>query len=248
MNIQHDNCFRGRNPDDKQAANEKLLRELYDLLSGLLTGDVRQPRISHLCVGCCSGPRDTAMKLSDAIIASFVELMTSKDPSTIKFYTLEQALCSATGLFMIHNIGGDTVPRAIGVPEEEERDNDGQIDDEAQNFRFFCNRKNTLARDAALSEDFHFDLTVATWASEPLQKLNNLLQHVESDGGCLFEATFSQGPVRATEVELHRRAVSSPDTLFPLEFIVHHFEVRPELNLIIAERQAFGLLDLCVSF
>ena len=90
---------------------------------------------------------------------------------------------------------------------------------------------------------FEKDLVIGTWAAEPLEKLNNTLQHAESTSKCMLDAVYSRGPVWDAEVELHRRAVSSPETFYPLSFLTHHFEQRDDVDEIEMEREAFAKIN-----
>jgi len=219
---------RGRDAASSIGINEALLRSLYELLRKLLNGDIRGTRVTHLCRGCCAGPRDCAAKLSDGIIVGYVEPMVSKTPATNRNYTLEQALSASGGLCLVHDLAGQTIPPAIGQPCEEEQDNNGEVEDEAANFRKYVNRKQSQAKGAVETENFSMDISVATWAGETIEGLNNTFQHSEDVGKCMLDATHERGPVFEAEVELHKRIMSSSDTMFPLEFLVHHFAVRPE--------------------
>ena len=49
---------------------------------------------------CCSGAREAALKIADAMVAAYVELISDKLPSTVKFYTMEQSIRAETGLHM----------------------------------------------------------------------------------------------------------------------------------------------------
>jgi hypothetical protein len=57
-----------------QSREEPVLREAFSTMIDLLNGDLRSGQVQHYCrPGCCSGARDCAMKITDALITSFVE-------------------------------------------------------------------------------------------------------------------------------------------------------------------------------
>ena len=114
----------------------------------MLTGDIRSPRATHLCRNCCRDAYDAAAKLSDAMVVGYLEVMTSKSPSIVKNYTLGEALSSCSGLFMIHDLGAQIIPRAISTPGAEEEDNEGNHDEneDEHNFQKYCHRKQRHAK------------------------------------------------------------------------------------------------------
>ena len=153
---------------------------------------------------------------------------------------MEEHLRALGGLCLIHGLGPECIPRAIGVVAADQ-DNDGNdAHNAAENFQRECNRKARKAQDAAQDPNFCSDVVVGTWGSEALEKLNNALQHAEEAGKCLLEATSEKGPVRAAERELTRRALSSPTTSWPLSFLVHHYENDPHIDALDFEDKAFG--------
>ena len=227
--------IRTRGRDIGEAINEKLLLEIYEALVSLLTGDIRQPRAMHLCFGCCRDAREAALKVVDAIMMAYVELLADKQPSTSKLYTIQHSLRSGAGFFMVHGFGAEMIPLAIGETLEDVQLDDGDNNDanDADDFHRMCHRKARQAREAAQDEDFPVDLCVATWATEPHDKLFATLQHADADaeGNSILDLTWKDGPVFNAEKELFRRAMSSSSTMFPLEMLVHHFAADPEKDL-----------------
>jgi len=224
---------RGRDQSSSSGFNEDYLRELQRLLTTMLTGDIREPRVTHLCMGCCTGPADAAIKLSDGLQAAFVEQLVSKNPSTIKYYTMETALTSSGGLFMTHQLAPQVFPAAIDVQLDESLDNEGnEVQEDEMKFRRYCHRKAKQAKETAEDPESEVNLVLALWSGEPLEKLNNTLQHAEALGKCMLDATYRYGPIYQAEVELYRRSSSSPSTFYPLEFIEYHFSNRDDIDSI----------------
>ena len=210
--------IRTRGRDIGEAMNEKLLLEIYEALVSLLTGDIRQPRAMRLCFGCCRDAREAALKVVDAIMMAYVELLADKQPSTSKLYTIQ------------HSLRAEMLPLAIGETLEDLQLDDGDNNDanDADDFHRMCHRKARQAREAAQDEDFPVDLCLATWATEPHDKLFAALQHADAEGNSILDLTWKDGPVFNAEKELFRRAMSSSSTMFPLDMLVHHFAADPE--------------------
>jgi hypothetical protein len=218
----------------------------------MLTGDTRQRQVQHLCQGhgCCSGPRDAAAIIADALVSGLVELLSNKLGSTSKFWTLEESLYSEAGMFMLHHLGVDCIPIAIGDVQVDVLDNDAVFEeDDAALFRKRNNIKARQAKEAASDPDHRLAVIQATWAGEPLEKANNELQHSEERGKCMLDATYSRGPIQECAAELFRRATSAPGTFFPLSFLVRHFDADADLDTFDVERGCFNkIAEIATQF
>ena len=238
--------------------NEKLLRELHQLLCSLLNTDVRKRGVGHCCNGCCKNLRETSAKIADAVVTAIVELIPDKLGSTNKLYTMEQAIYSVCAFSLVHYLGEDVIPLAIGHLEPDVVNNDADAAaaeaDEAP-FQTYCNRKARQASAAASDVQHNVNNVIALWAGEPLEKLSNTLQHLEAPASekekqtardrerkrhCLIEATRKYGIVHEAEVELTSRATSSKATGFPLTLLCHHFEPNEDVDASEFEAAAFA--------
>ena len=205
---------------------EALLNDLYATLTGMLNTDVRKPNVGHLCYKCCSCARECALKISDALVSAIVEPMSAKLPSTSKYYTLEGTESAQNGLFMIHQLGEQVIPNSIGaISDEDSSDNDGggNLDDAAA-FRRNNNKRAKQAVAAADSFPHRQKLAVATWIGEPIKKLNNELQHLESVGDVWYDVADPVGVVYQAEADIFKRVTSNPSISFTLDFLKHHFK------------------------
>ena len=75
---------RGRGPiPEAVARNEALLISIFQVLQTMLTANIKSQHAGHLCRGCCSGYRDAACKLADALV-SFpdVHLGSAQNPAS----------------------------------------------------------------------------------------------------------------------------------------------------------------------
>jgi hypothetical protein len=234
---------RWRDVDTSSAKNEDLLRKVLEALTSLLTGHIRERGVAHLCPGCCDNVEHCAEKLTDALVAGFVELLSNMLPSTSKHCTMGEIQRVEAGLFLVRSLGEDLLSRAIGeidAQDNEEEDGAALALDDVAEFRRMCSRKARQARDAALDQEHRVSVVQSVWASEPVEKLDNALQHGDAVVKSLLDATYDQGPVYQAEVELLRRATSSPKTDFPLSFLVRHFEEEADFDIRKFERDSFG--------
>ena len=123
------------------------------------------------------------------------------------------------------------------------------MDADENDFHIRCNKKAKQAKAAAQDFEFIFDITVATWAGEPLEGLFNATQHMENMGKCLLDLTYKHGPLYRTERELVRRASSSPETSFGLEALINTYDETEGADLVKLERTAFAtILDETAQF
>ena len=65
------------------------------------------------------------------MVAGYLERITAKSPSTIKYYTMGEAVSSTSGFFMIHQLGGQVIPKSLDMPAvDEAADNDGNLEED----------------------------------------------------------------------------------------------------------------------
>ena len=230
---------RGRYGEQASTArNENMLVSIYNVLKQVLTSDTSSHSIGHLCRACCVNPRETAYKISDALVSAFVELIAGKAPSTSKFYTLAETKTAVCGLFSIHRLGSRLIPSAVGIVE----DNDGVVEgDDIAEFRARCNRHARQAKAAAEDEEFEFDVLLSTWGGEALETLSNQLQHGEAVSQCWLDMTYKDGLVRQAELEMFRRCTSSPDTSLPLRTIIDIYSAGRDVDPVDLELRGYAV-------
>ena len=229
---------------DTTARAEDMLRSIGCVMTDLLNADTGPSVVGHLCKGCCKGARECAHKITDCLVAGFVELLAGKAPSTGKYYTLEEVKTAACGFALLHQLGPRLIPSAVGHVE----DNDGNVEgDDIAAFRAQCNKHARKAKDAAPSAEFQFDVLVSTWAGEPIETLSNQMQHGEAVGQVWLDLTHKSGLLYQAEHELFARCMSSPDTAFGLDTVIDLLD--PDMcDMIECERLAFAAgLDLAAQ-
>ena len=215
--------------NEKQGRHEPLLRELYDKLVSLLNGDVRLLKFCHICNSCCKNAREAAVKIEDAMVTAYAELLGADRPSTSRWYTFEPTLVHQGGVALIHDLGREFGHSALGVVEEVVDLDEGGINDrpgqDAQDvgFQAYVAKKLRRACDAHLDPEHKMDIVQALWAVEPLGKLNANLQYRDNAGDAFLDACYQKGVVYETESDIFLRATSSAESAYPLSFLVHHF-------------------------
>ena len=89
-------------------------------------------------------------------------------------------------------------------------------------------------------ESHHLDVVQALWLGELLEKLSNVLQHLDEMGCCVPAALKEDGPILAAERTLFEQATSSPEAFFPVSVLIHHFEVSSTFDPLQFERDCFA--------
>ena len=215
-----------------EAKHEPAIRLKMASLEGALTACIRRGRFAHVCPGCCKNVGDAAKKIISSLRDAFFNDLSTARPSTAKWYTFEQSMVPQVGLIMISL----ALPRAAALALEY-----GDPDKQDDEFRVRVTKKANSTKSALASPDHWEDSVFALWGGEPAETLNQTLQHLECDGQAVVLSTRPNGCVFECQAELFRRATSHPDTMFPLSFLVFHFALLPDIDLVAFERKGFAL-------
>ena len=206
----------GRREDD--------LRDLLDRLCAMLTGDIRVSTVAHVCSGCCDSAGTAAAKITSLLDEAFTSRMGHALPSTNKFWTFEPSMVAQGGLWLIHGLAKQVLPRSLGSHNSDQENSD---DDD---FRKRVSRKVRKAKAAADDVNHALQLAAALWATEPLDKLSAVMQHGDINAGSSLQyACYSRGSVWDCEVDLCRR-VADKGFAFSSSLLVRHFEREADLD------------------
>ena len=103
------------------------MRHKYHTLTSLLTSDIRQRGVGHVCNGCCEGPEECAEKITDALAEVSVMELGSNLPASNKWWTHEKSMVTESALDLIHDLGAEVLPESLGAAGSDEENAD--VDD-----------------------------------------------------------------------------------------------------------------------
>lgn len=222
---------RGRGPESVPHAEMKL-KILYDeLLECLRHTNVRSGKIVHYCTGCCSNAVEASNKLTSLIITAFAQHLGDKLPSTSRWYTLECSIIYQAAMLLIGRLLKRVARETIvnRGRDESSSSSDGPVNSDEE-FKKRANRKVRQASEALDSAEHAITVTTALWSTEPVDSLNEILQHGDEVGSILVDASCSGGCISQAEEELFLRGHSHPDTPFPLSALSAHFAADSEVE------------------
>jgi hypothetical protein len=208
---------RGRGSLSEPVCQQTLL-ETAARIQKIFTGDIRVPVCSFLddFAECSIIEVVESMGL---LVNERVDSLGASPPSTNKWWTLEPSLVGQGTLAILHDIlrrGVYRTFRSAAIVEP--------VDDNVEeDFHTRMNRKEAKCKEDAAGPQLGLAIIQALWAAEPVDKLNQSIQHEDFQSRAAFDLTHPRGLIYECQLRYFTMITSDPQDPAPLTSIVHHY-------------------------
>ena len=217
---------KGRDSQVSLVKQEPELRELEKRLLDAYQGDIRRNRTEYI------GPLDLRAAVYAqvmSVVHAFLEPIRVSLQAANKWWTHERSLISQGGGLAFHNLPGGAVVENFGDDSGGGDDAEQLENEEEDDFHNICKRRVALAKEYCEDPDHQYNILVATWTTEPTDKLDSQLQHQDlnqADGHSLIDLAHPVGSVHKCQQKLFLMASGSSNCDVTLSDFDYHFSLR----------------------